>query len=67
MVAKKMYFERTEETCPVLAHDILNYHPYYLFISFFSINFAPQKLKPYNDKKTKIYIHRSFRWMRRFV
>lgn len=42
MVTKKIYYMRTEKTGPVLAHDVLNYHPYYLFISFFSFNFAPQ-------------------------
>jgi hypothetical protein len=36
MVTKKMYFMRTEETGPVLAYDILNYHPYlFVYIIFF--------------------------------
>jgi hypothetical protein len=35
MVTKKMYFMYTEESGPVLVHDILNYHHYFLFISFF--------------------------------
>lgn len=36
MVTKKMYFMHTEETGPVLAHDILNYHPYlFVYIIFF--------------------------------
>ena len=42
MIIKKLYSMRTEEIGPVLAHDILNYHPYYLFIPFISFTFAPQ-------------------------
>jgi len=41
MVTKKMYFMRTEETGPVLAHDILNI---ILIICLFNFFYLPLHL-----------------------
>ena len=54
MVTKKMYFMHTEETGPVLTHDILNYHPYLFVYIIFLFTFAPQNNRLMKQKNINL-------------